>query len=492
MSDCAFDFDDEEDPEPGDQLLTTVDGLRSTDVGNGKRLIRIHGERLRFVHGWNKWIVFTDGRWVVDANGQLVRGLAKDVARQLFGLTLESQSVGERDELFKAAKRAESAGGLSGMVACAASEQGILVEHEKLDADPFILNIKNGEIDLRTGQWSPFPNPHRLCTKQAPIWFNQDPAVQAAPLWNRCLERWQPDPEMRDYLQLEAGAAATGHHTETLSIHYGSGGNGKSKYFGALQHVLGDYALNLHKSLVLQKRFQPHDTEKARLFGARLAVVSETGTSERLNAEEVKNLTGGDRLSARRMREDPWEFNPSHTLVMLTNHRPIIADQSDGMWRRVRIIPWEVTIPPEEIDATLGTKLEHEALGILLWVVEGARRFIEGGFQLPMPQKVAVATASYRSTEDGVGRFIDECLVEETLGRIPVSDLRSVYDTFCADQGLSAAPWKDVTERLSQRGAVSKSSNGQRAWHGFALKTALASESAPHVPDSTPRTPECI
>ena len=170
---------------------------------------------------------------------------------------------------------------------------------------------------------------------------------------------------MRDYLQVRAGAAATGNPTETVDIDYGDGGNGKSKFYGAIQHVLGPYAVVPHKSLLVAERHEQHPTVVADLFRKRLAVASETKRGRRLDDESVKNLTGGDRLTGRRMREDPWEFWPTHTLVMFSNHRPAVHGRDEGIWRRLRLVPWEVTIPEDERDEHLADKLQAEAPGIL-------------------------------------------------------------------------------------------------------------------------------
>ena len=163
-----------------------------------------------------------------------------------------------------------------------------------------------------------------------------------------------------------------------------------------------------HKSLLVASRHEQHPTVVAKLFRKRLAVASETSAAEALNEEQVKNLTGGDRLEGRRMREDPWEFWPTHTLVMFSNHKPAIRGRDEGIWRRVRLVPWQVTIAAKDRDELLATKLQAEAAGILRWIVEGAVRFHRDG--LDPPAAVLAATAGYRQSEDVIGRFCDEAL----------------------------------------------------------------------------------
>ena len=192
------------------------------------------------------------------------------------------------------------------------------MKHEELDANPYILNCANGTVDLRTGELRRH-NPGDLCTKQSPV--DYDPNA-TAPLWEKCLDRWQPDIDIREYLQRSIGAGACGLQTETLDIHHGNGGNGKSKFIGPSSAALGDYTVEPHKSLLVNSRHEQHATTVTSLFRARLAVAHETSQRDSLNEAQVKNLTGNDRLRARRMREDEWSFDPSHTLIMVTNNLP--------------------------------------------------------------------------------------------------------------------------------------------------------------------------
>ena len=353
-----------------DAGVRAPDGHRLTDAGNAARFVELMGNAVRYVHEWQRWIVYGGGCWAVDGGDALVMERAKAVGDSLFR-QVPKAPTSTRDAVYTAAKRAESAAAIAAMVRLARGHERVLVAHEDLDADPFVLNVKNGTVDLRTGTLRPH-NPEDLCTLQALVGFYPD---AVAPLWHECLERWQPDPLVRDYLQREAGAGLTGVPTETLSIHFGGGGNGKSKYFGAIKSVAGPYVIEPHRSLVIASRHEQHETVIAELFRVRLAVMGETSGGADLDDASIKNLTGGDTLRARRMREDRWSFNPTHTLCMFSNYRPNIRGADEGIWRRVRLIDWAVTIPPAERDVDLAAKLAAEAEGILVWAVGGARRF---------------------------------------------------------------------------------------------------------------------
>ena len=413
--------EDTNGPEPVDdgerdtvRAFTFPDGQRPTDIGNAARLLRHADGRLRYVHAWGKWIVYQHGRWIIDEKDALVTEIAKQVPKGLFELAAKTAFTNPEDAkpIWPWALKSCASGTIAAMVRLARGAPGILVEHEQLDSDPWLLNVGNGTIDLRTGKLRDH-DPADLCTLQAPVDYDEH---ATAPLWKSCLQRWQPDDTVLDYVQVRAGAGATGIPTETIDIDYGGGGNGKSKFHGAIQHVLGPYATVPHKSLLVAGRFEQHPTVIADLFRKRLALASETKQAEDLDDESVKNLTGGDRLKGRRMREDQWEFWPTHTLIMFPNHKPTVAGRDEGIWRRLRLVPWQVTIPENERDEQLATKLRAEAPGILNWIIDGAVRFHRD--RLDPPPVVRYATNEYRAEEDVIGRFILEALDIDTTGGI--------------------------------------------------------------------------
>lgn len=291
-----------------------------------------------------------------------------------------------------------------------------------------------------------------------------------APLWEACLQEWQPDPGMRGYLQRIIGSAATGVPVEHLFVNVGDGANGKGKFYGAIAAVLGPgYYVVPHKSLLVAQRHEQHDTVKARLSGARMAVAAETGAGDRLDEAKIKELTGGDLLEARRMKEDPWQFDPSHTSILHTNHPPRIAGVDEGIWRRVRYIPWEVTIPASRRDEQLGAKLQDEAPGILNWIIQGAQDWHTHGLQ--QPASVTAATASYRSHEDQIGRFLKACCILDPSLTVPAKDLQEAYQRWCASIGESN-PGQSVGHHLGGRGYESKQmgKSWTRTWLGLGLR----------------------
>lgn len=435
------------------------DGFDATDAGNAARLVAATDGGIRYVRPWGKWVVYHEGRWVIDHGDVLVMELAKELApRWLLSRASDSEAL-------QHAKRSRSHAAIRNMVALARGIPGVVVDHEELDADPYLLNVLNGTVNLRAGQLRPH-DPEDLITKQAPVIF--DPNAQA-PTWLACLETWQPDPEVRAYLQRAIGSAALGRHVEALFVCHGTGANGKSAFFRALTDVLGpSFVATPHKALLTQTRHEQHGTEKAALFGIRMLVASETESGAKLAEASIKELTGGDVISARRMREDPWSFKPTWTLFLHTNRRPNIAGGDEGIWRRVKLIPWTVTIPAEERDPDILARLHEEASGVLNWVVEGAKAFLSQG--LNEPQAVAVATQGYRGDEDTVARFVAEHGIRTDQGsKVDTADLVTAHGRWCEAEAIGSVQWhyRRVTEHLKALGAERKSfGRSGRYWIG--------------------------
>jgi putative DNA primase/helicase len=221
-----------------------------------------------------------------------------------------------------------------------------------------------------------------------------------------------------------------------------------------------------HKSLLVVQFHESHPTHVAALHGARMLVAPETDHDDRLNEALVKTLTGGDRLEARRMREDPWHFEPSWTAFMHTNHRPSIRGTDEATWRRLRVIPWDVTIPVEQRDQHLRDRLTDEAPGILRWIVDGARTWLADG--LAEPDRVNEATAAYREDQDHVGRFLAECCRTGQGRYVFVDDLRRRYEEWCRAEGEDPFTPQAMGAELRRRGFERKG-GGRRRWLGLAL-----------------------
>lgn len=438
-----------------------ADGYTADDVGNADRLVALVGDVCRWVDRWHRWAVYDAGRWIEDAKGARMAELAAGVSVALFELADVLEDSEAVAEVRAWAYKCRSAGAITRMVELARGK--LLVDHEAFDCQPYLFNVRNGTLDLRTGELLAH-DPDHLLTKLAPVDWVPD---AAAPLWEQCLERWHPHGTVRAFLQLAAGSALTGRHVELLIINVGSGANGKSKFYRAMSDVLGPYYVTPHKSLLVEKRFEEHQTVVASLFGARMVVAAETAEGDRLNEAQIKNLTGGDRLSARRMREDEWSFSPTWTAFMHTNHRPRLRGDDDAIWRRVRLVEWETVIPETERDPDLSAKLQREAAGILRWLVEGAQVYLEAG--LPEPPEVVAATADYRVAQDVIGRFLaDECVIDPKAV-VTKAGLFDAYVTWCKATGERAWTAKTFGQAIAGRGFDEYRSEKARSWLGIGL-----------------------
>lgn len=333
------------DPLPG--------GEPPTELGYARRLIKVYGGWLRYVPAWRRWLIWDGTWWAHDSTGQAARWM-KAIARSLTADAMAIEDNDDRAKALSAAKRGESSRAIAGALTLASTEAELAVSPGQLDADPYLLNCTNGTLNLRTGELHDH-DPADMLTKMTGAAFDPD---AAGPEFAKFLKRVQPQDEMRAYLGRLLGHALEGRVTEhVLGIFHGIGRNGKGTLIGAVDSALGDYADPADPELLTARTFDAHPTSTADLFGLRLAILHETDKGRRLAEATVKRLTGGDRLKARRMREDFWSFDPSHTFVMLTNHKPLISGTDEAIWARLRLVPWDVVIPAAERDLALADKL---------------------------------------------------------------------------------------------------------------------------------------
>lgn len=373
-----------------------------TDVDAANIFISHFGKDFAFCEPWRKWMVWDGRRWVQDRVGAS------------FGRSVEvAVNAGERrqkSERISATLRV--------------AQHMRAVEPEQFDVDPWTLNCLNGTLNLQDGTFSE----HRresLLTKICPTAYNP---TAKADRWRKFLiEIMDGNEALVAYLQRLAGYSLTGIVREhILPIAYGKGANGKSTFLGALRNVIGsDYSAETAPDLIMTRNHAPHPTERADLAGKRFVTTIEVEDGRRLAENFVKQLTGGDELKVRRMREDFWTLQPTWKIFMATNNKPEIKGTDFGIWRRVRLIPFSVVIGPDRIDYTLMDKLMGEREGILAWAAEGARLWREGG--LSDPTEVLSATAEYRSNADVVGTFFADCCVLMPELKCKASDL---YETF--------------------------------------------------------------
>jgi putative DNA primase/helicase len=370
----------------------------------------------------------------------------------------------DRKKLADWAKSSESASKINNIVSLVKSESSIFIRHDELDRDPWLLNCNNGTLDLRTGQL----REHRredLITKLAPVDF--DP-IATAPTFEAFLRDILPSEPVRRFVQRVIGYALNGTTEEhKLPIFYGCGANGKGTLLNVILDVVGDYGMQAANELLMARQ-NSHPTDQADLFGKRFVTNQETEEGQRLNESLVKQMTGGDRIRARRMREDFWQFEPTHTLFLATNHKPIIRGTDNAIWRRLRLVPFTVEIPEDKQDRKLPARLREELPGILAWAVRGHMDWLRNG--LGEPEEVKAATSAYRSEMDMLKDFIeDRCVVNADM-RVVAGELYEAYESWCVTNGERELSQTVFGKKLTERGIDPLKSNGVRYRIGIGLR----------------------
>jgi putative DNA primase/helicase len=436
-----------------------------TDTGNAERLIDQYGHLIRFCHPWGVWLHWDGRRWKRDQTGT-VRRWSKTVVRSIYGEIPDGATKEERTAIWKHANKSESAAARASMLKLAEAEAGAHIEPDEMDRDPFLLNVLNGTVDLRTGQLRPHDQADTI-TKLAPVTF--DPAAEC-PTFLAFLDRVLPDLEVRRFLRRMTGYGMTGVTVEQcLAFFYGGGANGKSTFLDTIQDMLGDYAQTAAPDLLTSRGGDRHPTELADLFGARWVSSIEVDEGKRLAETLVKQMTGGDKMKARFMRTDFFQWAPTHKLLLAANHKPEIRGTDYAIWRRIRLIPFTVTIPVEERDGRLGDKLRAELSGILNWAIEGCLEWQAGG--LGVPEVIRTATEEYRQEQDVLGQFIEDRCVVDTQGWASSSVLYKAYGGWCDESGSKAITVQAFGRRLTERGfSTDRGRDGKRIWRGVRLR----------------------
>jgi putative DNA primase/helicase len=421
--------------------------LHLTELGNARRLVDKHGTDLRFCHPWNKWVVWDGTRWASDNTGDVVRR-AKDTVLGIYEEAVREQDEERRKAVCKWAIASESRGRISAMVELAKTEPGIPVGPDKLDADPWLLNCANGTIDLRTGHLREHCR-EDLCTKRVPVAFD---AKATCGRFEAFLDRIMGgNPSLVSFIQRSIGYALTGSTREhTIFIWHGLGANGKSTLVETVLAMLGDYGKTADPTLLLAKKGDGISNNVARLAGARFVSTTETPAGRRLAETLVKQLTGGDTITARFLYAEFFEFNAQFKLFLATNHKPRIRGTDKGIWRRIRLVPFDVTIPDEERDKDLKEKLRGELEGILAWAVRGCLAWQKEG--LGDSPEISTATESYRREMDVLGDFLAERCIHKPGIKTAVGVLYESYVTWCQENGEETLKKRQFGVQLGERG----------------------------------------
>lgn len=433
-----------------------------TDLGNARRLVRAHGNDLRYVAGigWHAW----DGTlWKLD-HAEAERR-AKRTAISIFREAMRASDEAERRALSEWALASESESRLRAMLRVAESEKGVAVHPDKLDDAPFLLCVPNGVVDLRTGKMRPADRDD-LMTKVTGAAYDSGARSRQ---WDRFLARVVPDDDLRSFLQRAAGYSLTGStEEEVLLFVHGPAATGKSTFLEALRAAFGGYAMTADFTTFLRRRSEGPRNDVARLRGSRLVVSLEVDQGQSLAEGLVKSLTGGDTIAARFLYKESFEFLPQFKLWLSANHRPLVDDRDDALWRRIREIPFDVRIPEAQRDPRMKAALRgdpDERAAVLAWAVEGCLRWQAEG--LRPPESVVAATLAYRSSMNPITNFIAEECIRDCGARSKLDELYRSYASWA--NGSAEMGQRTFALRLKEEGFVQHRDAEGRWWTGIRL-----------------------
>lgn len=444
---------------------------RPTDAGNAERLFALHGDDYRYVGRWDSFVIWDGARWVEDHRNRMldfVRSTARAVYRQAERLEGE-----QRAHYAKISARLESSGGAEGALKFAGAIQESVVLPDEFDQHPYLFNCLNGTIDLRTGEL----RQHRrenLLMKVAPVEY--DPQADCPRFKQFLAEVFEPHPDVIPWLQKALGYSLTGSVREQcFFICWGTGGNGKGTLHNTLAELIGDYgqAMDIRSLAEAQARPDSPSEYIARLHGVRFAKAEEPSERFVLNTALIQWLTGDDILSARRLYQNSFQFQPTHKIWILTNPKPVIRSTDPSIWRRVKFIPFTVCFEGRE-DKTLRDKLRAERPGILRWLVEGAVRWYAEG--LGQCETVEAATQAYREESDVVARFLSECCAIEDNAESLARPLYQAYRRWAEDGGERPLSDKRFSARLAEKGYERRHSRRGTVYAGVRLLEELSNE----------------
>jgi putative DNA primase/helicase len=441
-----------------------------TDTGNAQRFVVYHGHEARYVHAWKRWLVWEGRRWAADDSGAAVQ-MTKDTAQGIYHDAANVCDPEQAKELGRHASRSLSRERRLAMLALAQSEPGVPLSADQLDQDPWLLNVANGTLDLRTGVLRDH-DPADLITKLAPVEYR---SYADRPIWDAFLDRITGGSrELAGYLQRSVGYSLTGMTSErALFVLHGVGRNGKSTFVEAVHAILGDYATVASVEMLMAKQYGggiPNDV--AALKGARFVSASEAEQGRRLAEAQIKRLTGGDTVTARFLYGEPFTFRPQFKLWLATNHKPDIRGTDKGIWDRIRLVPFTVRIPEDEVDRELAHKLRGELPGILAWAMEGCLEW-QRQRRLSEPPAVVAATAGYQQEMDVLAAFIEDQCDESRAATVTVKALYAAYVEWCKENGEYAVKSSQLSRQLRERGLLEpKHARAGNYWAGIGLREA--------------------
>jgi putative DNA primase/helicase len=465
---------DSDNQEQNDQSLSEFQRPYKplNDLGNVERFVDQHSDLVRYCPGLDRWLVYDGSRWVQDS-GKTTFLMVKDTINSIREeAERDGLSAEDKRNIIAHADKSSSKGRIKAVLDLAKWEDGITVAVNQLDANPWLLNCKNGTLNLKTKELQPH-NSADLITKMVQVPYDPD---ARCPEWDGFFSQiMDNDQDKIEFLRRSFGYALTGEINEQcLFVFHGPGANGKSTLTEIFRDLLGPYAMHTTSDSLLHSKSSPIRNDIARLNGARFVSAVEIGMGKKLDESLIKQLTGGDQVTARFLYNEYFEYKPGFKLFIAANHRPEIRGTDNGIWRRIHLVPFNMTIGSDEIDKDLPQKLRQELPGILAWTVRGCYEWQRQG--LNPPESIQAATADYRAEMDLLESFIDDKCIRQSSDKVPVGDLYEAYKGWTDFACQETVGKKIFGNLMRQKGFFQSKSGNIRYWNGIKLNPEENSE----------------
>ena len=449
---------DAEEKQPGDKL---------TDYSNAEKLVQRYGKIIRYNHLSKKWLIWNDKKWDIDNTGEIER-IAKETVRSFYKNASSIADDDQRQALIKWAIKSESNRALEAMIELSKSETDIPVLPEQLDADPFLLNCQNGIVDLRTGELLPH-KPGYLMTKITAA--NYIPGKKFQKFDNFLEAITCEDEELSKYLKQVIGMTAIGKvFHEGMCIFHGEGNNGKTTFLNIFTLVFNDYACTINPEVLMHQQNGRNINGAVSVEGKRFVATDELEEGKRLSSAMLKKLASTGRIIEKQLYENERSFEPSHHIIMGTNHLPKVGSTDNGTWRRIAVVPFNAKFECKgDVKNYADIVFKCDADTILSWIVEGAIQYIKNDYKLDVPQCVQAASQKYRGKEDWLQNFIDECCDTGILNE-KAGFLYDTYKNWCD----AILQWKhdnkEFAAELQSRGYIKQETRLGNIWNGLKVK----------------------
>jgi putative DNA primase/helicase len=443
--------------------------LLLTDLENGARFAKDHGLDVRYYKVDKKWWQWDGKRWARDETGRmdrLAKATAKRIVKDCWDAGIDPDAPEDKGRV-RQLMEMQSMRRIESMVKAAQTEEEMVVTPAQFDTHPWLLNVKNGVIDLKTGELSKHKRDQYI-TKLCPV--THDKKAECPKFLAFLKQIMDGDEEMVGFLQRIFGYALTGDTREQcFFLLHGQGRNGKSTLLGVIGHILSEYAVNTPTNTLLSRGSGSEmiSNDLARLKGARLVTAVEAEVNRHLAESLIKQMTGGDKVTARFLWGEYFDFFPEFKLIIAANHKPNITGQDLAIWRRIHLIPFDVTIAEDQVDRDLQASLKAEASGILNWMLAGCQEWRRAGLQVP--QKVKDATETYKGDQDIVGEFLAAGnYVLDPAGSVTSAELYTAYKAWADEQGDRPLNRRELAIKLSDKGfKADRAKGGVRLWRGL-------------------------